>query len=403
MSATDTSPALDTGPMTLSPGKGRLLVATLLVLAGAAGAVAVTRWSADPRRFAFAYLTAYAFVASVGAGALAWLMIQHAVSAFWSVALRRLLENLTRPLPWLALLFLPIALNLPRLYPWADPARVRADAELARKAVWLNPVAFDARAAVYVFCWAGLAGLLARASTVQDRSGDPAPIQRMRATSRWGLIVLGLTTSLAAFDWLMPLDPHWSSTVFGVYFWAGGLVAALAALTLLVLGLQALGALGGVVTIEHLHDLGKLLFSFVIFWAYIAFCQYFLIWYANLPEETEWYITRRSGSWNTLSWLLFFGHFVVPFALLLPRATKRDPFWLGFVSAWILVFHYADLYWLVMPALRPDGLEPSGLDAALVLALAGFCGAIVARACQVRPLVPQGDPRLAASIAFRNR
>jgi hypothetical protein len=163
-----------------------------------------------------------------------------------------------------------------------------------------------------------------------------------------------------------------------------------------------MGGLGGAVTVEHLHDLGKLLFSFVVFWAYIAFSQYLLVWYANFPEEAQWYVTRRSGSWNTLSWSLLFGHFVVPFVLLLPRATKRDPFWLGFVSVWVLVFHYADLYWLIMPALRPERIEPDRLDAAVLLALASTCGAIVARACQAQPLVPTGDPRLAESIAFRN-
>jgi hypothetical protein len=386
----------------LPPAWGRALFIALVGLAALAGAAAATRWSANPRRFAFAYLTAYAFVASVCVGALAWLMIQHLVGAVWSVSIRRLLENLTRPLPWVALLFLPLAVNLDRIYAWADPARVRADPELARKAVWLNPVFFDARAGIYLAAWAALAGLLARASAVQDRTGDPALMNRMRSISSWGLIVLGLTTSLAAFDWLMSLDAHWSSTIFGVYFWAGALVGSLAALILLALALRSAGVLRATITVEHLHDLGKLLFSFVIFWAYIAFCQYFLIWYANFPEEAQWYVTRRSGDWNTLSWSLLFGHFVVPLVLLLPRASKRDPFWLGFVAAWLLAFHYADLYWLIMPALRPEGVEPSGLDAALLLALAFSCGAIVARACQARPLVAKGDPRLAQAIAFRN-
>jgi hypothetical protein len=397
-----THASLPPGAATLPPYRGRALFATLVTLAVLTGAAAATRVVADPRRFAFAYLTAYTFVATLCVGALAWLMIQHLTGAVWSVSLRRLLENLTRPLPWVALLFIPVALGLDRLYAWAERAQVRADAEVARKAVWLNPVFFDVRAALYLASWAALAGLLARASTHQDESGDPTLVDRMRATSSWGLIVLGLTTSLAAFDWLMSLDAHWSSTIFGLYFWAGALVGSLAALILLALAMRAIGGLEAAVTVEHLHDLGKLLFSFVIFWAYIAFCQYFLIWYANFPEETHWYVTRRSGSWNTLSWSLFLGHFVVPLAVLLPRASKRDPFWLGFIAAWVLVFHYADLYWLIMPALRPAGSEPSGLDAALLLALVLAYGAIVVRACQARPLVPLGDPRLAQSIAFRN-
>jgi hypothetical protein len=173
-------------------------------------------------------------------------------------------------------------------------------------------------------------------------------------------------------------------------------------MVLTVLGFRAVGRLGETITIEHLHDLGKLLFGFVIFWAYIAFSQYFLIWYANFPEETRWYVTRRSGVWNILSWSLVFGHFAVPFVLLLFRATKRSPLWLGFIAAWILVFHYIDLYWLIMPALRPEGVEPRWLDISLLLTLVFTCGAIVARAGQVRPLIPTGDPRLAESVASRN-
>ncbi len=224
----------------------------------------------------------------------------------------------------------------------------------------------------------------------------------MRATSAWGLVVLGLTTSFAAFDWLMSLAPNWSSTIFGVYFWAASLVGSFAALVLLVVGFRVAGWLPETISVEHLHDLGTLLFGFVIFWVYIAFSQYFLIWYANFPEETRWYVTRRSGVWNTLSWSLVFGHFLVPFVLLLFRAPKRSPFWLAFIAAWILIFHYIDLYWLIMPALSPEGVVPNWLDVSLLLTLVFTCGAIVARACQARPLVPIGDPRLAESIAFRN-
>ena len=140
----------------------------------------------------------------------------------------------------------------------------------------------------------------------------------------------------------------------------------------------------------------------MVFWAYIAFCQYFLIWYANLPEETGWYITRRSGTWNTLSWALCFGHFVVPFFLLLFRPIRRDPFWLGFLAAWVLVFHYLDLYWLIMPRSTPRGRSRTGWTPRVLAALVLASGAIVAHACQARPVVPVGDPRLSESLAFRN-
>jgi hypothetical protein len=170
----------------------------------------------------------------------------------------------------------------------------------------------------------------------------------------------------------------------------------------LTLALRGSGLVGRAVTIEHLHDMSKLLFGFVVFWAYIAFSQYFLIWCANLPEETRWYITRRTGSWNTLSWALCFGHFVVPFILLLFRPIRRDAFWLGFLAAWVLVFHYLDIYWLVMPVLNPEGVQPDWLDVSLLAAVVLACCASIAHACASRPLIPIGDPNLSESIAFQN-
>jgi hypothetical protein len=388
-------------PVVVPQGRGWLLMGVLLALAIAAGAISAWLWSIDPRHSLFSYLTAWSFVTSLSVGALAWLMLHHLTGAVWSVAIRRLLENLTRPLPWIALGFLPIALNLERLYAWADPSRLASDPELARKAVWLNPLLFIVRSAIYLAFWALLAGLLGRQSNRLDRTGDPASSRRMRVTSAWGLVVLGLTTSYAAFDWMMSLDPHWVSTVFGVYFWTSSLVGSLAAIILSVLCLRCLGLLRHTITVEHLHDMGKLLFSFVVFWAYIAFSQYFLIWYANLPEETEWYITRRTGDWNILSWGLFLGHFLVPFVILLSRVVRRDPFWLGFIAAWILVFHYLDLYWLIVPALHAATVAPSWIDLSILLTLVFLFGALVAHACQGWALIPVGDPRLADSIAFQ--
>lgn len=374
----------------------------LFVVSGVAGLLTVFGWASDPRRFVFSYLTAFAFVATLAFGTLAWLMIQHLTGATWSVSLRRPLENLSFPLLAVALLFIPVALNVGHLYVWADPSRIAADPALARKTVWLNPTFFTARSVAYLVIWTLLAAWLRYASVRLDQTSDLAWLKRMRGTSTWGLIVLGLTTSLAAFDWLMSLDPHWSSTIYAVYVWAGALVGSLAALILLLTALKAAGVLERLVTIEQMHDLGKLLFGFVIFWAYIAFSQYFLIWYANFPEETGWYILRREGTWNTLSWLLVFGHFVVPFVLLLPRAMKRDPFWLPFLAAWVLAFHYVDLYWLVMPGSGTGVATPTWRDALVPLAMTSLFAALVLLACRARPLVPVGDPRLAGSTAYRN-
>jgi hypothetical protein len=391
-----------TESVSLPSTRGRLVVLVPVALAIAAGVVSLSRWSHDPRHWLYSYLTAFVFVISVSVGALAWLMLQHLTRAVWSVAIRRLLENLTLPLPWLALGFLPVAASLPRIYSWADPSRVAADPALARKAAWLNPAFFNVRAAVYLAVWAVLAAILTRRSVGQDRTADPGVNDLMRGISSWGLALLALTTSFAAFDWLMSLEPHWASTIFGVYFWAGSLVSSLAALILLILALRGTGWLTRTITIDHLHDLGKLLFGFVVFWTYIAFSQYFLIWYANFPEETGWYITRRSGTWNTLSWALCFGHFAVPFFLLLFRAIRRDPFWLGFLAGWVLVFHYLDLYWIVMPTLYPEGVQPDWLDAAVLATVVLAASAAVAHGCKARPLVPIGDPHLSESLAFRD-
>ena len=382
--------------------RGRILVAVLLAGSIGAALVSLSRWSADPKRWLYSYLVALIFVITVSIGALAWLMLQHLTRAVWSVVLRRLLENLTRPLPWLALGFIPIALDLPRIYSWADPARVASDPALARKSAWLDPMFFNIRAALYLAIWALLATLLARISARQDQTADPRSNDRMRAISSWGLVLLGFTSSYAGFDWLMSLDPHWASTMYGVYVWAGSLVSSLAALILLTLALRGSGWLGRTVTTEHLHDLGKLLFGFVVFWTYIAFCQYFLIWCANFPEETVLVHHPPVGDVEHAELGLCFGHFAVPFFLLLFRSIRRDSFWLGFLAAWILVFHYLDLYWLIMPELYPEGAQPDWLDGSVLAALVLASSTIVAHACRTRPVIPIGDPRLSESIAFQN-
>jgi hypothetical protein len=391
-----------TDNVNLPASSGRILSVVLLAMAIGAGAISWSRWTSDPRRWLFSYLVALVFVITIAIGALAWLMLQHLSRAVWSVVVRRLMENLTRPLPLLAVGFVPVAVNLPRIYSWADSARVAADPALARKAAWLDPAFFNVRAAVYLALWALIAALLARKSASQDRTSDSRASDVMRRMSCWGLPLLALSSSFASFDWLMSLEPHWASTMFGVYFWAESLVASLAALIVLILALRSDGWLRATITVEHLHDLGKLLFGFVVFWTYIAFCQYLLIWYANLPEETSWYIVRRTGTWNTLSWALCFGYFAIPFFMLLFRPIRRDPFWLGVLSAWVLVFHYLDLYWVIMPTLLPEGAVPDWLDVSVLAALVLAGSAVVVYSCGARPLIPIGDPHLSESLGFRN-
>lgn len=389
-------------PVTLPEGGGRAWVAGAAAVAVLAGLASAAGAVSDPKQFAFSYLTAFAFVLSLAVGGLFWVMLHHLTGAGWSVVVRRFLEHFARALPWMALLFLPLVWGTTRLYEWSDATRCASDPVWLAKRAWFRVSFFWARSAVYLAAWAVLGPWLARLSARQDRTGDPGLTFRMQAVSAPGMILLGLTTTFAAFDWLMSLDYRWYSTIFGVYFWVNSILGSLAALTLVVLGFRASGFLRRTVTTEHLHDLGKLLFAFTILWAYVAFSQYFLIWYANQPEETAWFLRRRSGGWNGLSWLLLFGHFVVPFALLLPRAAKRSPAWLGLVAAWVLAVDYLDFYWLVMPELHAEGARPHWLDLAALAAVGSAFAAVVARACARHPLVPVGDPRLVESLVFRN-
>jgi hypothetical protein len=369
-------------------------VTGLLALAGALGALA------SPRQFAFSYLTGYAFAASIGIGSLFWLMIHHVVKARWSVVVRRLYENLTLCLPALVLLFLPVALSLSSLYGWADAEANGGDALWLAKRPYLNAPWFIARAAFYLLCWAGLAWRLRSWSVMQDESGGKALNGRMAGVSGWGLVVLALTSTYAAFDWMMSLDYRWYSTMYGVYFWSGAIVSSLAALTLAVVILHAAGWLRHTITEEHLHDLGKLLFSFIIFWAYIAFSQYMLIWYANLSDETPWYVLRLQGGWQVVAVSLMIGHFVVPFVVLLSRRAKRSWLVMGLAAAWVLVLHYVDLYWLVMPALHPSDPLPHWLDFVSLLFFVGVLATGLLYGLRSSALVPAGDPRLSASLSF---
>jgi hypothetical protein len=395
------SPAL-VDPVTIPAEKGRTLVLALAYVAAGAGALSLIGMFWNVRQFAYSYLTAFAFLASLVAGALFWVMIHHLTGAGWSVVVRRLFENLAGLAPWLLAFAVPFFVVLAWLYDWNDAAKYASDPMWRAKRGWLNVPFFIARALVYLATWSGLWWFLSRRSTEQDQSGDPALSRRLQAASAPGMMALAVTTTLAAFDWLMSLDWRWYSTIYGVYFWAGSIVGSLATLILAVLALRQIGWLTRTVTVEHLHDMGKLLLGFTVFWAYIAFSQYFLIWYANLPEETGWFLARRVGGWNVVSYALVVGHFAVPFALLLPWANKRNPASLGFVAAWLLAFHFLDLYWQVMPTLNPERARPHLLDVTTLVAVAAGALALLVRSSLGRPLVPVGDPRLPESLAFRN-
>lgn len=363
------------------------------------------------RHFFHSYLVGYAFILSVALGGLFFVIIQHLTNAHWSVTLRRLAEFTALSLPWVGVLGLPLLYPLfthagveehgGLLWPWIHAKGVDA-ALIAKKEAWLNPTFFAGRMLAYYAIWALLGTFFVRQSLLQDRTDSPAPTLRAKRWSALAIIVFALSLTAAAFDLLMSLDPAWFSTIFGVYFFSGCVIAIFAWLILTALFMQRTGRLQHAVTVEHYHDLGKFLFAFVFFWGYIAFSQYMLIWYSNIPEETVWYAQRQTEAWRPVSWLLAIGHFVIPFAGLLSRHAKRRVAVLGFWAAYMLVMHWLDLYWLVMPALDHEALHFGLGDVAVS---AGIVGLYVAGLCRIagdRPLIPINDPLLPDSLAFKN-
>ena len=395
-------PRLEDDRTTLDALGPRLFAAGLALGVIGLGAALLLGLARDDglRRFSFSYLVSFAFWLSISLGALCFVAIQHLTRASWSVVVRRLAELLAANLPLLALLSLPVFLNLARVYPWAGEAA--GSPLLAHKAGYLSPAFFGIRWAAYFAIWSGLALWFWRRSLAQDASGDPRLTVRLETRSGPALVVFALTVTLAAFDLLMSLDPTWFSTIFGVYFFAGGFVAFYALMTVLTMGLQRSGRLARVVTVEHFHDYGKLMFAFVFFWAYIAFSQYMLIWYANIPEETAWFLRRQQNGWAAVALVLLFGHFLLPFLGLISRYAKRNRLLLAFWAVWILLMHWCDLYWVVMPEFSPQGLPFHALDAACLVGLGGLYLAGLARLAGSRSLVPARDPRLDDALRFEN-
>jgi hypothetical protein len=358
--------------------------------------------AANPKQFFFSWLVSLLFFLSLALGALFFVLIQYATQGGWGIVLRRIGETTFATLPVMAVLLLPLLLGLRDLYPWAVAGAAEQDALLRWKEPFLNVPFFLIRAALYFVAWCSIALLYYRGSRGQDVTGDPGTSARLRRLAGPAIIVLALTQTFASIDWIMSLTPHWYSTMFGVYFFAGSFVGFIALLSVVAAAMRRAGLLDTVISAEHLHDVGKLLFAFTAFWAYIAFSQFFLIWYANLPEETIWYKARLEGSWETISLLLMAGHFGVPFFYLMGRAVKRRGWTLALGGAWLLAMHFVDLYWQVMPTLHPEGVRPSALDVAAFVAVGGCFVAAASWLLRRQALVPLRDPRLAESLAFEN-
>ena len=394
----------DSQSLQLGRAAGRMTVVGLVLAAAGFGVACALGLGAEMRGLFFhAYLVSFSFYLSIALGALFLVLLHHLARAGWSVTTRRLAEGLSGNVWLLAVLAVPLVLGMKDLYAWADPLAAK-EPFLAAKAVYLNPAAVAERLVGCFAVWGFLAWFFRSRSIRQDTQGDVRLSVAMDRVSAPGMIALAVTVTLFSIDFLMSLAPRWSSTIFGVYVFTDVVLAGLAVLTLLALGLQHSGRLAGVITTEHYHDLGKLLFTLVFFWGYIAFSQYMLMWYANMPEETAFYLPRQAGPWAAVSLVLLFCHLVIPFVGLLSHRARRNLWVLGFWSVWLLAAIVLDYFWLVMPNIR-GALEPASLavTGGLLLGMGGLLLASTAWLLAGVPLVPVADPRLQESLTFENR
>jgi hypothetical protein len=359
---------------------------------------------AQPRQALLAYLVAFMYWLGLSIGGITLVMANHASGARWNVTMRRIGESMGAVVLPLALLFLPLVLGAKHIWFWVDPqpSLPKETLELlAHKRSYLNFTSFGLRALGYFALWSAIAWRVRAASLAQDADGDARHTLSMRRWSAPGLLLFVFTFTFASFDWLMSLQPTWYSTIFGLYVYAGAFLGSLAVQCLIVTGLRSSGTpLGQVISVDQQHNLGKLLLAFTAFWAYMAFSQYMLIWAGNLPEELIWIVTRSKGPWRPVGQLILFGQFLIPFFLLLSRDLKRSPPALAAVAVWVLVIHYVDLYWVVMPAadLARLGLHWTHLTAFVgVGGVSVAAGAVVLRSA--RPL-PVRDPFLEDSLRY---
>jgi len=384
-------------------------------------------------RFFRSYLIGFIVILSISLGGLFFTMLQYAVRAGWSITVRRIAEGIASNLMWIWVLFIPIVIAAftTHLYHWMHPA---GDEVLEHKAPYFFfytpsedgtaiPWFWLIRAVVFFGVWWTLARFFVLTSIAQDESGDVNLTHRMQWWAPLGLVLYALTQTFASFDWVMSLEAHWFSTIYPVYFFAASCCGAFSLIIITAWFLQRQDRVRREITLEHYHDMGKLLFAFgVVFWAYIGYSQYMLQWYANIPETTGWWITRSMHGWGAVSIFLLVGHFVGPFLILMSRHIKRFTTVLAAVAVWMIFMHVVDICWLILPQIPHEALYTAtsmselreavtdadlgygwhAMDILLVVAMLCLLAAGTAYRLSKAALVPQQDPRLTEAMAFEN-
>jgi hypothetical protein len=353
----------------------------------------------DRAQFFHAYLVGFIFWIGITIGSLALLMLQHLTGGAWGVIIRRELEAATRTLPLMVILFIPILVGLNQIYPWTNrPAMDQVPALKEKAAHYLNPAFFTTRAALYFAIWSLMALALNWLSLQHDRTSDPKMRKRLQMMSGPGLGLLILTITFASIDWVMSLDPAWSSTIYGLIFVASWSLSALAFGILVMSWLSKHEPMNAVVRTSHFHDWGNLLLTLVMLWTYFAFSQYLIIWSANLPEETVWFVARKHGGWGVIALGIVILQFAFPFLTLLSRAAKESPQKLALLAVVILAMRVVDVIWLVEPSFNRDHFHLSWMDLVAPVAIGGLWIATFAWQLQKRAMVPINDPQLEQAL-----
>ncbi len=350
---------------------------------------------------------------AISLGALFFVQINLLVNAGWYATIRRQMENIASLAPIFGLLailtpLLDFTVFHGQLFTWMNPEFAH-DAILAKKIAFFSPAFFFGRGFFYIAVWTILTRTYLKNSLEEDRTGDRMLCARSRRLATVGLILTALTTAFCAFDWLMSFDFRFFSTMWGVYYFAGAAYSGIAMFILICVALRRRGLLNGLVTEEHFHDLGKFLFAFTIFWAYISFSQYFLIWYSNIPEETAWYVYRKHEGWQYLFFTLCFGHFLVPFLILLFRDVKRNFHALTLMAVWAIFMEVLDMTFIVKPMIfireSEAGIAHSStalITAAASLGMLALFMGLLWRKIGQSPLVAVNDPHMAESLGHKN-
>ncbi len=368
-----------------------------LWLMGVGGLLALIGFVVNPKQFGYSYLVAFMVFLSLCLGSLFLVILHHLFDANWSVPIRRFVEHMACLFPVLAVLFIPIALLAKQIYPWMtlDPAK---DHALHVKAVLFNPVSFYVVAVALFAIWTFYARGLRKASLEQDKTGAASCTRTMRRYAASGIFVFALSLTLGVIFWMKSIEHQWFSTMYGVYYFAASVWLTLATTYVIALVLKRTGPLEGIVGNRQFHDIGVLFLTFTVFYAYVNFSQYFLIWNAAIPEETFWYVKREQGSWWGIGMLILFGHFVVPFLLLLRIDFKLNAAVMIPLCIWAWLMHFCDMSFNIMPVLHPGGFHLDWIDLACMAFFAGVMSKAFLKSLHAHPIYPQRDPRIAETM-----